>query len=138
MPDDNLPLEIAPIEAPRQFDAPQLGLALAEVDRLIRANEARNLFGIDGTGLTVAVCDTGLNSAHVDFLGRVAAQQNFTADNGGSASDATDGNGHGTHCAGTIGGQTWGAAKEVNLIAVKMTGDNYNEIRTNIGRSPNQ
>lgn len=33
-------------------------------------------------------------------------------------------NGHGTHCAGTIGSKTHGVAKRVNLIGVKVLGDN--------------
>jgi len=35
-------------------------------------------------------------------------------------SDDTDGNGHGTHCSGTIGGKTYGVSKNVNLVAVKV------------------
>lgn len=31
-----------------------------------------------------------------------------------------DGNGHGTHVAGTIGSTTWGVSKKTNLIAVKV------------------
>jgi cerevisin len=35
-----------------------------------------------------------------------------------------DGNGHGTHCAGTAAGKTYGVAKNANLIAVKVISDN--------------
>ncbi len=35
-----------------------------------------------------------------------------------------DGNGHGTHCAGTIGSRRYGVAKKANLIAVKVLGSN--------------
>lgn len=31
-----------------------------------------------------------------------------------------DGNGHGTHCAGTAGGHKYGVAKEANLVAVRV------------------
>ena len=31
-----------------------------------------------------------------------------------------DGNGHGTHCAGTIGSKSYGVAKNVEIIAVKV------------------
>lgn len=34
-----------------------------------------------------------------------------------------DGNGHGTHCAGTVAGETYGIAKEANLIAVRVLND---------------
>jgi subtilisin family serine protease len=120
------PLEIAPVETPRQFDSPQLGLALAQVDRLIRANEARNLFKVDGSGQTAAVCDTGLNTAHVDFAGRVRAQRNFTADNGGDPDDATDGEGHGTNVAGIVAadGDHRGVAPGAGLIPLKVLPNN--------------
>lgn len=125
MPDNDAnaaPDAITPVDAPRQFDTPQLGLALAEVDRLIRANEARNVFHVDGGGQTVAVCDTGLNTAHVDFAGRVVAQRNFTSDNGGDPDDATDGQGHGTNVAGIIcaGGDHRGVAPGADVIPLKV------------------
>lgn len=118
-------LAIQPVEPPRQFETPQIGLALTEVDRLIRANEARNVFAVDGSGVTVAVCDTGLNTAHVDFHGRVVAQRNFTEDNGGDSGDATDGNGHGTNVSGIIcaDGDHRGVAPGAGVIALKVLGD---------------
>lgn len=39
------------------------------------------------------------------------------------AGQDTDGNGHGTHCAGTIGSNTWGIAKNVKLYGVKVLDD---------------
>lgn len=120
------PLEIVPVDRPRQFAEPQLGLALTEVDRLIRANEARNVFGVDGSGLAVAVLDTGLNTAHVDFAGRVLAQANFTDDNGGDSQDATDGQGHGTNVAGIIcaDGDHRGVAPGAGVVPIKVLGNN--------------
>lgn len=119
---ETFPAEIAPIDTPVQFDVPQLGLALAEVDRLIRANEARNVFRVNGSGQTVAVCDTGLNTAHIDFTGRVLAQRNFTKDNGSNVEDATDGNGHGTNVGGIIvaDGDHRGVAPGANIIPLKV------------------
>ena len=126
MPTNDMPTEIKPVEPPRLFDTPQLGLALAEVDRLIRANEARNLFGVDGSGLCVGVCDTGLNADHVDFFERVPAQGNFTSDNGGAADDASDGNGHGTNVGGIIvaDGDHRGVAPGASIVPLKVLGDN--------------
>jgi subtilisin family serine protease len=67
-----------------------------------------------GRGVTAYVIDTGIRITHTDFGGRAAYGVNY-ADN-----VPTDQNGHGTHCAGTIGGTKYGIAKNVNLIAVKV------------------
>jgi subtilisin family serine protease len=58
----------------------------------VHAGDARNQFRVSGAGLAVAVLDTGINPRHVDFAGRIVAEQNFTSDNGGDVGDATDGN----------------------------------------------
>lgn len=68
-----------------------------------------------GAGVDVYVIDTGILTTHNDFGGRAAFA--FTAITGESNSDL---NGHGTHCAGTIGGTTYGVAKQANLKAVKV------------------
>jgi aqualysin 1 len=69
-----------------------------------------------GSGVNVYVIDTGIRLAHTQFGGR--ARSGFTAiiDGRGTA----DCNGHGTHVAGTIGASTYGVAKKVNLIAVRV------------------
>lgn len=115
--------EIPAVETPaRQFEAPQLGLALEGVSRLVRVRQARTAFGVDGSGLSVAVLDTGLNTGHVDFVGRILAQVNFTNDNGSDPADATDGNGHGTNVAGIIAadGDHRGIAPGAGIIPLKV------------------
>lgn len=61
------------------------------------------------------VIDTGIRTTHVDFGGRAVFAANFTGDGVN-----TDCNGHGTHVAGTLGGTTFGVAKGVRLVAVKV------------------
>lgn len=56
---------------------------------------------LTGEGVTVAVLDTGLDVEHPAFGGKQIIKRNFT---GGKASDVTDTDGHGTHCAATICG----------------------------------
>lgn len=73
----------------------------------------------DGTGVTVYVLDTGIYLEHEEFEGRATWGANF-AD---SSLAQTDVDGHGTHCAGTIGGKLYGMAKKVNLVAVKILDD---------------
>ncbi|KAK6540893.1 serine protease [Orbilia ellipsospora] len=68
----------------------------------------------DGSGVTVYVVDSGIYLEHSEFEGRATWGANFI-DN-----DDTDKFGHGTHCAGTVGGKTYGVAKKVNLVAVKV------------------
>ena len=68
-----------------------------------------------GTGVTVYIVDTGLRFDHVEFGGRAAS--GYDAVDGGSADDC---NGHGTHVAGTVGGTTYGVAKDVRLIGVRV------------------
>ena len=61
------------------------------------------------------IIDTGIRSTHSDFGGR--ATSGYDAIDGGSADDC---NGHGTHVAGTVGGTTYGVAKGVSLVAVRV------------------
>ncbi|TGQ74986.1 MAG: peptidase S8 [Mesorhizobium sp.] len=56
---------------------------------------------MDGSGVRVAVIDTGIDSTHPAFAGKNITGRNFT---GGDPADFADENGHGTHCAGTIFG----------------------------------
>jgi len=69
-----------------------------------------------GAGVTAYIIDTGIRFDHVEFGGRaVAGIDEVTA--GG---DAADCNGHGTHVSGTVGGTTYGVAKSVHLVAVRV------------------
>ncbi|WP_073915305.1 S8 family peptidase [Streptomyces sp. CB00455] len=68
-----------------------------------------------GRGVTVYVLDTGINTGHQEFGGRARAGYN-----GVRLEGAGDCNGHGTHVAATAGGRTYGVAKGVSLISVKV------------------
>ena len=69
-----------------------------------------------GAGVTAYVIDTGIRISHAEFGGRATSGWDFV----GNDADASDCNGHGTHVAGTIGGATYGVAKEVALVAVRV------------------
>jgi aqualysin 1 len=71
-------------------------------------------YSADGTGVTAYIIDTGIRASHSDFGGRVSS--GFSAIAGGT----DDCNGHGTHVAGTVGGTTWGVAKKVTLVPVRV------------------
>jgi subtilisin family serine protease len=69
-----------------------------------------------GQGVNAYVIDTGLRATHQEFAGRIG--NGFTAVNDGRGT--SDCNGHGTHVAGTVGGSTYGIAKQVTIHAVRV------------------
>jgi subtilisin family serine protease len=69
-----------------------------------------------GAGVKAYIIDTGIRFTHTQFGGR-AIKGVDEVTSGGSAADC---NGHGTHVAGTVGGSTYGVAKGVTLIAVRV------------------
>src|ERR671932_50069 len=73
-----------------------------------------------GSGVKAYIIDTGIRYTHTQFGGRaIKGVDEVTA--GGSASDC---NGHGTHVSGTVGGSTYGVAKSVTLVSVRVLGCN--------------
>ncbi|EPG6084499.1 S8 family peptidase, partial [Acinetobacter baumannii] len=71
-----------------------------------------------GSGTTAYIVDTGILSSHQEFSGRVLSGYTAISDGNGT----TDCNGHGTHVAGTVGGTTYGVAKSVNLVPIRILG----------------
>jgi len=71
--------------------------------------------GLDGTGITVYVIDSGIRTRHEEFEGRASWGRILT-----NPRKKLDCSGHGTHVAGIIGGKTYGVAPKVNLVAVKV------------------
>lgn len=71
-----------------------------------------------GAGVNVYVIDSGINYTHADFSGRARLGADFVGD----GQNGDDCNGHGTHVAGTVGGETYGVAKDVNLVSVRVFG----------------
>ena len=69
-----------------------------------------------GAGVTVYIVDTGIRSTHTEFAARVLPGYSVINDHHGTE----DCDGHGTHVAGTVGGRTYGVAKEVALVPVRV------------------
>jgi cerevisin len=90
----------------------QLGLTFGTFNEYLYTASA-------GEGVDVYVIDTGTNVDHVDFEGR--ARWGKTIPTG---DEDADGNGHGTHCSGTIAGKKYGVAKKANVHAVKVLRSN--------------
>ncbi|EIW80493.1 hypothetical protein CONPUDRAFT_82713 [Coniophora puteana RWD-64-598 SS2] len=72
-----------------------------------------------GEGVEVYVIDTGINVEHVEFEGRASWGKTIPTNDVDE-----DGNGHGSHCAGTIASARYGVAKKANVTAVKVLGSN--------------
>jgi len=111
-------------------------VAAIEPDRVVgtRATQGSPVYGLDridqrrlpldgaynydstGAGIKAYIIDTGIRRTHSEFAGRVGA--GFTAVNDGNGTNDCDG--HGTHVAGTVGGSTYGVAKGVELVPVRV------------------
>lgn len=88
------------------------GLTFSTFNKYVHAVDA-------GEGVDAYVIDTGTNVDHVDFEGRAKWGKTIPQ---GDADE--DGNGHGTHCSGTIAGKKFGVAKKANVTAVKVLRSN--------------
>ncbi|MFF0372631.1 S8 family peptidase [Micromonospora sp. NPDC005087] len=82
--------------------------------------------GYDGTGVNVAVLDTGIDQSHPDLSAKVVATKNFSQE-----TSIADGFGHGTHVASIIagtgaasGGRYKGVAPSASLMVGKVLNDN--------------
>merc|ERR1719412_2745270 len=80
-----------------------------------------------GSGATIYVQDTGVRVSHVEFEGRAASALDLTSGSpvecNGDLGCAADRQSHGTHCAGTAAGETYGVANEAAVRAVKTLSD---------------
>lgn len=101
---------IEPVAVTTQANAPW---GLDRIDQLTGRDSNYN-YSVAGAGVFAYVIDTGILASHSNFNGRVAS--GFSSIAGGT----TDCNGHGTHVAGTIGSQTFGVAKQVTLVPVRV------------------
>jgi subtilisin family serine protease len=124
-----------PFEATPEMPASQS----AEVPwglRRVRSRELSNMPRSDlgaadgGKGVHAYILDTGIRTTHQDFEDRAIPTLETrwggfsVRECNGDRTCALDKQGHGTHCAGTVGGKQFGVAKAVTLHAVKVLGDN--------------
>ena len=70
-----------------------------------------------GAGVRVYIVDTGVNSSHTEFSGRLAPGYSAV---GSDTTNTEDCNGHGTHVAGLAAGTTYGAAKAATIVPVRV------------------
>src|SRR5256714_4050347 len=98
-----------------QLDPPSWGLD--RIDQRSWTTPSHSYgFGPTGKGVTAYIIDTGIDFTHPDLEGRAS----FGDDEISPSTNGADCNGHGTHVSGTVGGATYGVAKDVSLVAVRV------------------
>src|ERR687898_3403229 len=115
------------VEADRLMHAqttqPGATWGLDRIDQRLLPLNSTFSYSHTGAGVTAYIIDTGLRPSHADFGGRAVATQDFVDPanpNGPYYNDGKDCNGHGTHVAGTVGGASYGVAKSVSLVGVRV------------------
>jgi len=98
---------------------PTLAWGLDRIDQRPVTRDDRYHFATTAAGVKAYIIDTGIRLTHNEFGGR--AISGIDTIDGGPADDL---NGHGTHVAGTVGGTTFGVAKGVTLVAVRVLDQN--------------
>ncbi|MFD3806088.1 S8 family peptidase [Streptomyces sp. NPDC058611] len=76
----------------------------------------------NGAGVTAYILDTGIDHQHAEFGGPDATRAAFGFDAVDDGRNGQDCNGHGTHVAGTVAGQTYGVARKASLVSVRVLG----------------
>lgn len=116
------PNQQIPLPAYRQDSVPAPRATITWSVANIKAPEAWEEFGVDGSGVVVGHIDTGIDPSHPDLAGKVIAFRDFVdSDN----TQPKDGEGHGTHTAGTIvggdaGGTAVGVAPGAKLVVARV------------------
>jgi len=107
--------------------------AVPEIEAQIQAATwGLNRIGADqrsseGDGATVFVLDTGVRTTHNEFTGRASSGADVSSGSlvecNGNLNCAADNQGHGTHCAGTAAGITYGVAPLAQVRSIKVLSD---------------
>jgi len=121
---EDLPVHTLTVNPDDERYFQQWGLPAAQFDAAWAAS------GLDGSGVTIAVVDTGIDTDHPEFAGRVLGGQRLLAGDGTlQGATVEDDHGHGTHVAGIaaaadsppgVGGYGLGGAPAAWIVPVKV------------------
>lgn len=95
-----------------QLNPPSWGLD--RIDQRVPGEDNKYNYKYTGKDVDIYILDSGINTSHVDFTGRIKPGVSYTSDT------VEDCHGHGTHVSGIAAGSTYGIAKEANIIPVKV------------------
>ena len=113
---DSDPIGMTPDPGAFQNPQPRASWGLDRIGQRLLPLDKTYAYENDGTGVNAYVIDTGILPTHWEFQRRASAIYD-AVDREGTGIDC---NGHGSHVAGIIGGQTFGVAKKVNLLSVRV------------------
>jgi subtilisin family serine protease len=103
--------EVVPVSIASE---PAASWGLDRIDQRLPALDGLYSYTRTGAGVAAYVVDTGIRTTHDEFEGR--ASHGYDAFGQGG----DDCHGHGTHVAGTVGGRTYGVARGVGLVGVRV------------------
>ncbi|MEY3558021.1 MAG: hypothetical protein RL374_727 [Actinomycetota bacterium] len=101
-------------------DQSQPGWGLDRIDQRALPLNQNYSYTTTGVGVTAYVVDSGINSTHTEFTGRIKSGFTVIADGRG----VEDCNGHGTHVSGIMAGTKYGVAKSASIVPVRVLGCN--------------
>jgi uncharacterized protein (TIGR03437 family) len=115
---------------------------LDRIDQRVLPMDNQHSFTRTGKGVTAYVIDSGINFTHQDFGGRAIKGYDYFYQTAGNPNHpnagldffgGTAGNGHGSGVAGVLGGTTHGVAKGVTLVAVRVSGNDEENLELGSG-----
>jgi len=108
--------QLVPQLVPQLIPQSSAPWGLDRIDQTSLPLNGRYIYPTGASNVRAYVVDTGVLASHPELAGRVGTGYSAVKDGRGTA----DCNGHGTHVAGTIGGTTYGVAKQITVVPVRV------------------